>query len=85
MTTVLIVDDIPPPLSPGSLLLGWAFQPLLHVPILIVAGLYIWGMVRAGRQGGRRFPPLRACSFLGGLALLLVTLTGPFDAYADVS
>ena len=78
-------DDVPPPLSAHSLLLGWQFEPLVHVPILIVAGLYIWGLVRARRQRGRRFPGWRAWCFLSAMVVLVIALTGPFDAYADVS
>lgn len=82
---MLLADDIPPPVSARSFLLGWQFQFLVDLPILIVVGLYLWGLVRVRRQSGRPFPMGRAWAFFGGMAVLVLALQGPFDAYADVS
>jgi putative copper resistance protein D len=52
--------------------------------ILLTAGLYAWGVVRAVRMG-RRFPRLAILWFALGLGVLGITLLGPLDDLADAS
>jgi cytochrome c oxidase assembly factor CtaG len=64
----------------GGLLLGWSFDPLVALPLLALAVLYLEGRRRIlGR--GLRWPAQRTACFLGGLAAVAVALQSPLEAY----
>jgi len=60
----------------------WHFSASTVAGTAALAALYLWGLERGGR-GGRRVPRLRVASFLGGCALLLVSLNGPLHELSD--
>ena len=70
-----------PPLTPGSFLTSWelAWLPLLGV--LVVGGLYLYGVSRLRRRGDR-WPVNRAIFFVGlGLGLFLLMTTSALAVY----
>ncbi|MBO0769951.1 MAG: cytochrome c oxidase assembly protein [Actinobacteria bacterium] len=79
-----LADAVPPPFSAAALLHGWAFEPLLIIPVIVAAGLYLAGFSRVRRQPRPPFPPYRAWAFIASLVVLVIAVDGPFDTYADV-
>lgn len=79
-----LADAIPPPFSGGGMLRGWAFEPLVTIPVIILAALYLAGFSRVRRQQRRAFPAYRAWAFMASLIVLVIAVDGPFDTYADV-
>jgi putative copper resistance protein D len=73
----------PPTLA--RVLSAWAFEPLVLVPLAIVAWLYLRGVrLVAGRFPANPWPSARTTWFLGGLAVIFVALGSPVDVYAGV-
>ncbi|HZC99902.1 MAG TPA: cytochrome c oxidase assembly protein [Actinomycetes bacterium] len=64
----------------GRLLLDWSFDPLVALPLLVLAVLYLEGRRRI-RERGQRWPAQRTACFLGGLAAIVVALQSPLEAY----
>jgi len=58
---------------------GWSFAPLIVVPLLLVAGLYLLGLVRLRQRAGRGRALLRprALRFWAGWAILAGALVSP--------
>jgi cytochrome c oxidase assembly factor CtaG len=57
----------------AALAADWTFRPLVVVPLVLVAALYLWGVIRvARRHPARRWPLIRAGSFLAGLGVIAV-------------
>lgn len=79
-----VAGAVPPPFSVGALLQGWAFEPMVSVPVIIVAGLYLTGFRRVRRQPRPVFPAYRAWAFIASLLVLVAALDGPFGTYSDV-
>jgi cytochrome c oxidase assembly factor CtaG len=64
----------------SRLLLDWSFDPLVALPLLAVAVLYLEGRRRI-HERGQRWPAQRTGCFLGGLAALVIALQSPVAAY----
>ncbi|AIA05254.1 hypothetical protein DC74_4780 [Streptomyces noursei] len=66
-----------PELTAGRLLDSWRLDPYALVLILVLGGLYAWGVVRLARRG-QRWPVARSVAFAGlGLAAVAVaTMSG---------
>ncbi|WP_208622276.1 cytochrome c oxidase assembly protein [Streptomyces yunnanensis] len=66
-----------PELTAGRLIDSWRLDPYALVLILVLGGLYAWGVVRLARRG-ERWPVARTVAFAGlGLgAIALATMSG---------
>ncbi len=66
-----------PELTAGRLLDSWRLDPFALVLILVLGGLYAWGVVRLARRG-QRWPVARSVAFVGlGLgAVAVATMSG---------
>jgi cytochrome c oxidase assembly factor CtaG len=64
----------------GRLFLDWSFDPLVALPLLALAVLYLEGLHRI-RERGQRWPAQRTGCFLGGLAAIAIALQSPVEAY----
>jgi cytochrome c oxidase assembly factor CtaG len=63
----------------------WPFAPIVTSAVVILAGLYLWGVVRvARRHPARRWPAWRTGMFLGGLAVVVLATQSGIGAYDDV-
>jgi cytochrome c oxidase assembly factor CtaG len=63
----------------------WQFAPVVTAAVVILAGLYLWGVVRvARRHPARRWPAWRTGLFLGGLAVVVLATESGIGAYDDV-
>lgn len=75
--------SVPPePPGPGTLLLGWSFEPLLVLP-LVAAAIGWWRLLGAVDRAHPDHPvaPLRRWSFLGGLLAIAVALQSGIERY----
>jgi putative membrane protein len=81
---VTVADGIPPPFSAAALAQGWAFEPYVTVPVIIVGALYVAGFRRVRRQPRPVFPRYRAWAFIASLLVLVAAVDGPFDTYSGV-
>jgi putative membrane protein len=64
--------------------LHWFADPLVLVPLTLLAGIYVWRFARAREEaGGRGAGPLQALAFAGGMLALLVALVSPLDGLGD--
>jgi putative membrane protein len=68
--------------SGPSLLTSWTFEPLQLVPVLLVGLLYA-RRVRTLRARGTLVEAWRPWSFGAGLALVLLALVSPIDAFGE--
>jgi putative copper resistance protein D len=84
MGQMAIAEAVPPAFTAGGLLRGWGFEPLVIIPVIAAAGLYLAGFSRVRRQPRPLFPAYRAWAFLASLLVLVIAVDGPFDTYADV-
>ena len=75
---------LPPPREPTALLTEWRLDPLTVLPLAGASLAYAAG-VRRVRRGGGRFPRRRVTAFAAGIAVLVVALASPVDAYAEAS
>jgi cytochrome c oxidase assembly factor CtaG len=64
----------------ARLLLDWSLDPLVALPLLALALLYLRGRRRI-RERGQRWPAQRTGCFLGGLAAIAIALQSPLEAY----
>jgi cytochrome c oxidase assembly factor CtaG len=63
----------------------WQFAPIVTAAVVILAGLYLWGVVRvARRHPARPWPAWRTGLFLGGLAVVVLATESGIGAYDDV-
>ncbi|GGK99788.1 cytochrome c oxidase assembly protein [Mangrovihabitans endophyticus] len=63
----------------------WSWRPLVLVPLVAAAVLYLWGVLRVRREHPARPWPLgRSAAFLGGLAVLAVALLSAIGRYDTV-
>ena len=61
------------PFSFPAVFTVWQFAPIVTSAVVILAGLYLWGVVRvARRHPARRWPAWRTGMFLGGLAFAII-------------
>jgi putative membrane protein len=79
----IVNGPVPPKFSADALLDRWSFDPFVLVLVAAAGGLYWLGLRRL--RNGSSFPASRPAAFYGGLAVVLLALVTPIDAYADVS
>jgi cytochrome c oxidase assembly factor CtaG len=73
-----------PPLTPLRLLTGWQLEPVPAVGVLVVAGLYLYGVHRL-RSRGDSWSPWRTVMFVGlGLGSFVVATQSALAAYDTV-
>ncbi len=74
-------DSLVPP-TPADILLDWAFDPLVAIPLLLVGAAYLWAVrhVNAAHPG-HPVPRLRVLAFLAGLAAIEVALQSIVERY----
>lgn len=73
--------EAPAPSFP-SVLLEWRLDPMAVVPLVLVAGLYLWAVRRVGAAHPRNpHPARRTWLFMGGLAAIGIALISPIEAY----
>jgi cytochrome c oxidase assembly factor CtaG len=73
------------PFSFPAVFTVWQFAPIVTSAVVILAGLYLWGVVRvARRHPARRWPAWRTGMFLGGLAVVVLATQSGIGAYDDV-
>jgi cytochrome c oxidase assembly factor CtaG len=74
----------PPPLTPLRLLTGWQLEPVAAVGVLVVAGLYLYGVHRL-RSRGDAWSPWRTVMFVGlGLGSFVLATQSALGAYDTV-
>ena len=63
----------------------WQFAPIVTAAVVILAGLYLWGVVRvAHRHPARRWPVWKTGMFLGGLAVVVLATESGIGSYDNV-
>lgn len=63
----------------------WQFAPIVTAAVVILAGLYLWGVFRVGRRHpARPWPAWKTGMFLGGLAVVVLATESGIGAYDDV-
>ena len=73
-----------PPLTPLRLLTGWQLEPVPALGVLVVAGLYLYGVHRL-RSRGDSWSPWRTVMFVGlGLGSFVVATQSALAAYDTV-
>jgi cytochrome c oxidase assembly factor CtaG len=84
-SAALLAAGVPPPLTPDAALVTWQFAPLVSVPLIVLAGLYLLGVARVRRRHpARPWPARRVLAFFAGLAVIAVAAQGSTGAYDDV-
>jgi cytochrome c oxidase assembly factor CtaG len=79
----LLGYDMPPPITAVRLLTLWRFDFFFALLIVVLAGLYLAGVVRLRRRGDRWPAGRTAAWFVGLLSIASVTLSG-VATYAPV-
>ena len=69
--------------DPKTVLLSWAFDPLVVLGLGIGAWWYTRALLRLRRRGAA-WPVSRSWAFFGGLAVLGFALLSPLDVYSDL-
>ncbi len=74
-----------PPFGWHAVLTQWQAAPVVTVSVVAVAALYLWGVLRVGRQHpARPWPRWRTGLFLAGLAVIVIALQSGIGTYDDV-
>ncbi len=74
-----------PPFGWSAVLTQWQSAPVVTASVVIIAALYLWGVVRVGRQHPvRPWPRWRTGLFLAGLAVIVIALQSGIGSYDDV-
>ncbi len=84
MAAVPLASAVPAPFTTGALLRGWAFDPLVTVPVVVIGVFYLLGYRRVRRQPQPPFAPWRAKAFVASLLLLIASVDGPMATYSGV-
>ncbi|MGI5168572.1 cytochrome c oxidase assembly protein [Spirillospora sp. CA-253888] len=72
----LIGYDMPPAITPGRLATLWTFDFFFAALVLVLAGVYLAGVVRLRRRGDS-WPVMRTVAwFVGLISIVIVTQTG---------
>jgi putative copper resistance protein D len=79
----VITERLPPVFSSSALLSQWRLDPRALALGTLAATVYVIGLRRVSR-GGSPFPRSRPVAFFSALAVTLLALASPIDAYADV-
>jgi putative membrane protein len=74
-------DSLIPP-APIDILLDWAFDPLVAIPLMLVAAAYLWAVrhVNAAHPA-HPVPRIRVVAFLAGLAAIEIALQSIVERY----
>jgi putative membrane protein len=67
-----------------TILASWSPSPGIIATLAVVGAIYVRGFRRLHAQMALRFPAWRLSAFLGGLALILIALASPLEAFDDV-
>jgi cytochrome c oxidase assembly factor CtaG len=63
----------------------WQFAPIVTGAVVVLAALYLWGVLRvARRHPARPWPAWRTAMFLGGLAVVVLATESGIGSYDDV-
>ena len=74
-----------PPFGWQAIFTQWQAAPVVTVSVVVLAGLYLWGVVRVARHHpARPWPAWRTGMFLGGLVVVVVALQSGIGTYDDV-
>jgi cytochrome c oxidase assembly factor CtaG len=74
-----------PPFGWHAVLTEWQAAPAVTACVVLLAGLYAWGVVRVARQHPtHRWPMWRTALFMAGLAVVVLALQSGIGTYDDV-
>jgi len=73
-----------PPFNWHTFFTSWHLSLGWDIVILVALGAYLAGLASARRHGERAVHPLRVVSFVGGLAVLAITLNSAIEGYSMV-
>jgi putative copper resistance protein D len=59
----------------------WMFSPVVTAALLVIAGLYGWGVLRSVRRRGRSWPAIRVGSFAAGLVVVAIATQSSIGVY----
>jgi putative copper resistance protein D len=79
------MDSQLPPLTVARLVTLWQFSPVVTGLVVVLAGLYLCGVLRVRRRHpARPWPLWRTALFLAGLAVIVVATESGIGYYDDV-
>ncbi|MGI9007916.1 MAG: cytochrome c oxidase assembly protein [Streptosporangiaceae bacterium] len=74
-----------PPFGLQAVFTQWQAAPAVTVSVVLLAGLYLWGVIRvARRHPARPWAASRTVTFLAGLAVIVLALQSGIGSYDDV-
>jgi cytochrome c oxidase assembly factor CtaG len=74
-----------PPFGPAAVVTQWQFAPVVTGVVVVLAGLYGWGVVRvARRHPARPWPRWRTAFFGAGLLVIVVATQSGVGVYDDL-
>jgi cytochrome c oxidase assembly factor CtaG len=74
-----------PPFGWHAVLTQWQAAPVVTASVVVLAALYLWGVVRVRREHpARPWPRWRTGIFLAGLAVTVISLQSGIGTYDDV-
>jgi cytochrome c oxidase assembly factor CtaG len=74
-----------PPFGWSAVVTQWQFAPVVSASVVVVAGLYGWGVVRvARRHPARPWPAWRTGMFGAGLAVIVLATQSGVGVYDDL-
>ena len=74
-----------PPFGLSAALTQWQFAPIVTAVVVVLGGLYGWGVVRvARRHPARPWPVWRTAMFGGGLLIIVLATQSGIGAYDDL-
>jgi cytochrome c oxidase assembly factor CtaG len=74
-----------PPFGWHAVLTQWQAAPVVTASVIVLAALYLWGVVRVRREHpARPWPRWRTGLFLAGLATIVISLQSGIGTYDDV-
>jgi putative copper resistance protein D len=79
---VLLGYELPGKPTPWRLLTFWRFDPFLGVAALLLAGLYVFGVMRLRRRSDR-WPAGRTVAWLAGCAAMLLATSSGVRSYGS--
>ena len=71
-----------PPLDWHALSTTWQFQPGWTLAAIALLAAYLLGLARCRSAGVRPVAPWRVASYVGGVVVLVATVSSAFDVYA---
>ncbi|HEY6311891.1 MAG TPA: cytochrome c oxidase assembly protein [Streptosporangiaceae bacterium] len=78
-------DQALPPVSLAEIVGRWQFAPVVTGFVVLVGGLYLWGVLRVRRRHpARPWPLYRTALFLGGLGVVVIATQSGIGSYDDV-